>query len=157
MKYIKLFENYSSSEEDEEYEEYEEYGTESIDDLKKLLIDLINEKFRTSSSNYKSGVSLGSNPLNENVFTIKYYEYAAAIGVESQVKHELKCEIKPYKNDPEVPYVVYIIKNDYFKEKEKKSPGISGPWGFAEANLRNGHFVKLIFDYFTEFFWMDYE
>ena len=149
MKYIKLFENYSSSEEDEQY------GTESIDDLKKLLIDLINEKFRTSrsTSDHNAGVSLESNPLNENLFTIKYYPYGVGIEVKDTDKNlfptegELKCEIKPYKNDPEVPYVVNI-KNDDFKEKEKKSPGISGPWGFAEANLRRGHFVQLIFDYF---------
>ena len=37
MKYIKLFENFSS----------EEVETESIDDLKMKLIDLLNEKLRT--------------------------------------------------------------------------------------------------------------
>jgi hypothetical protein len=131
MKYIKLFENYSSSEEDEEYE------TESIDDLKKLLIDLINKKLGGAMC------TLESNPLNENLFTIKSYN--------SEITSELKCEIKPYKReqnpayDPEVAYVVYIKNDDFdFEEKEKRSPGIRGPWGFAEANLRRGHFVNSI-------------
>ena len=142
MKYIKLFENYSSSEEDEEYEEYEEYGTESIDDLKKLLIDLINEKFRGTMC------TLESDQQNENLFTIKYYSNGVGYR-NSEITSELKCEIKPYKTEqnPEVPYVIYI-KNDDFEEREKRSPEIRGPWGFAEANLRRGHFVNSILDYF---------
>ena len=134
MKYIILFENYSSS------EEYEEYETESIDDLKKLLIDLINEKFEGFMC------TLESDQQNENLFTIKYYSNGVGYrhSGTSEVLSELKCEIKPYKNDPEVPYVVYI-KNDDFEEIEKRSPGIRGPWGFTKDRLSKGHFVDFIF------------
>jgi hypothetical protein len=142
MKYIKLFENYSSSEEDEEYErqwycEYEEHEKESIDDLKKLLIDLINKKFGGAMC------TLESNPLNENLFTIKYYSNGVGYR-NSEITSELKCEIKPYKNDPEVPYVVYI-KNDDF-EREKESPGIRGPWGFTKDRLPGG-LADFIYDF----------
>lgn len=146
MRYIKLYENYSSSEEDEEYE------TES---LKKLLIDLINEKFRrllVVANRYSCMCTLESDQQNENLFTIKYYSNGVGYR-NSEITSELKCEIKPYKSeqnpayDPEVPYVVYI-KNDDFEEREKRSPGIRGPWGFDEANLRRGDFVNSILDYF---------
>ncbi len=120
MKYIKLFENFSS----------EEVETESIDDLKMKLIDLLNEKLRTQ---HRPLCTAKSDPENENLFTIKY----SFNGEE----RELECEIKPYESKGREGYSNYVLhlKSDEISEETK------GPWSFSEDRLH--YVVDFIFKF----------
>ena len=117
MKYIKLFENYFSSEEVE---------TESIDDLKMKLIDLLNEKLRKQ---HRHLCTAESDPENENLFTINGEE------------RELECEIKPYDSKGREGYPNYVI----YLKTDKISKGAQGPWGFSEDRLH--YVVDIIFNF----------
>ena len=129
MKYIKLFENYFSSE-DEDVEthlaqQYED-ETESIDDLKMKLIDLLNEKLRKQ---HRHLCTAESDPENENLFTINGEE------------RELECEIKPYESKGREGYPNYVLhlKSDEISEETK------GPWSFSENRLH--YVVDFIFKF----------
>lgn len=121
MKYIKLFENFSSEDEDVEAHLAQQYEDEtvSIADLKIKLIDLLNEKF---GGPYCELVE--SNQENENLFTI----ISKIVGGKEK---KLECEIKPYESKGRAGYPNYVLhlKSDDISEETK------GPWSFSEDRL----------------------
>lgn len=132
MKYIKLFENYFSSEEVE---------TESIDDLKMKLQDLVNKK-------------LGGGPYtelvtkNENLFTIKHCS-KKRWSYPGQIEPSIECEIKPYdsKGREGYPnYVIYLKTDKISKPRYALTSSNQGPHSFSEDRL---HYVAdIIFKFF---------
>jgi hypothetical protein len=126
MKYIKLFENFSSEDEDVEAHLAQQYEdeTESIDNLKIKLIDLLNEKHEKFGGPYCELVE--SDQENENLFTI----ISKIVGGEKK----LECEIKPYESKGRTGYPNYVLhlKSDDISEETK------GPWSFSEDRL---HYV----------------
>jgi hypothetical protein len=123
MKYIKLFENFSSEDEDVEAHLAQQYEDEklSIDDLKIKLIDLLNEKFGGPYC------ELESDPENENLFTI-----ISNVGEEKK----LEFEIKPYESEGREGYPNYVLhlNSDDISEEAKRNFQIF-QWSFREERL----------------------
>lgn len=128
MKYIKLFENFSSEDE-----------TESIDDLKIKLIDLLNEKLGGGPL-----CTAESDPENENLFTIKYHS-KKRWSYPGQIEPSIECEIKPYESKGREGYPNYVI----YLKSDKISQGAQGPHSFSEDKLH--YVVDIIFESFMNF------
>jgi hypothetical protein len=131
MKYIKLFENFSSEDEDVEAHLAQQYEDEklSIDDLKMKLIDLLNEKYEKFGGPYCELVE--SDQENENLFTI-----ISNVGEEKK----LEFEIKPYESKGREGYPNYVLhlNSDDISEETKRKFQKLGQWSFSEDRL---HYV----------------
>lgn len=124
MKYIKLFESFSS----------EEFETESIADLKMKLIDLLNKKFNGPYC------TLESDPQNENLFTIKHCS-KKRWSYPGQIEPSIECEIKPYESKGREGYPNYVL----YLKSDIISKGMRGPWSFREDELY--YIVDVIFEF----------